>query len=60
MAVPMAPPSSIQILELFEASSWACSFGPQEQARALDDLEQDRLLFFPQLAFPLASSERSV
>src|SRR5690348_550681 len=40
------------------ASSWDQSFTPEQQAQAVEALERGQVLFFPNLACPVAAGER--
>jgi len=48
----------MQVLEQFETRQWDGPFRDEERARAVDALERGRLLYLPQLAFPLLPDER--
>ncbi len=47
----------MQVLETFQAGAWHGPFTGEEQERALEALEQGRLLYFPRLAFLLREAE---
>lgn len=46
-------------LEIFDATAWDCGFKSEDRERAVDGLENGRVLYFKDLPFSLETPERS-
>ena len=50
----------MSILAQYDYKDWRQSFPDQEQKAPVDELEQGRVLYFPQLAFPFEAGEEKI